>query len=429
VILEHCSDILGTQGIAPFKAKKEWVEEIDRLAATGLRTLAFACKTFTEKPGEDGMLTDLVFLGVIGFMDPARKDIKPVIGVYRNAGIRVVMVTGDHPLTALRISEEVGLVDPSERESCVFDGGGTHGSSSLEQARVFARVLPEEKLELVTRFQDKGHIVGMIGDGINDVPALKKADIGIAMGIRGTEAAREVSDVILRDDSFGSIELAIRQGRVVFRNIRQFVLYLLSCNLAEILAVAAAALGNLPAPLLPLQILFLNLVTDVFPALALGLGKGPADIMERPPANPKDPILKKEDWTRILLYGVAISTAVLGVVLFGKYYLDLPASKINNLAFYTLVGAQLLHVFNHADSHSSFFRNEITINPYIWGAILISVGFTVIAYLIPQVAAVLELERLEAGLFVTAFVFSLGSVVLVQLLKTGLVRFEKIFGS
>ncbi len=417
VLVEHCSHILGPDGEAPFTDKSAWEEEVARLASSGLRTLAFAFKPARENPIEDTLLEDLVFLGVIGFMDPARKDIRPVFEVYKKAGIRVVMVTGDHPRTALKVSEEVGLVDPENGESTVFTGGGSIKDDDLGRARVFARVLPQEKLELVTRFQGGGHIVGMIGDGINDVPALKKADIGIAMGIRGTEAAREAADVILKDDSFGAIELAIRQGRVVFGNIRQFVRYLLSCNLAEILAVAVAAMGNLPAPLLPLQILFLNLVTDVFPALALGLGRGPADIMDRAPANPGDPIVKRSEWIRILLYGFALGASVLGAVLYGKYGLDLPAGRINNLAFYTLVGAQLLHVLNMAGSGTAFVRHEIASNGYVWGALFISLGITAAAYWIPPVASVLGLERIHPGFLGTALLFSLGSVLLVQLIK------------
>ena len=425
VLVAHCTQIMGPDGPEPFEEKEQWGAQVGSLASKGLRTLAFAYKTSKEPADEATVLKDLIFLGVIGFMDPARKDIRSVFEVYRKAGIRVVMVTGDHPKTAQRISEEVGLIDPANGEAAVFEGGIGHKGVALDRARVFARVLPEEKLGLVTRFQEEGHIVGMIGDGINDVPALKKSDIGIAMGIRGTEAAREASDVILKDDSFGAIELAIRQGRVVFRNIKQFVLYLLSCNLAEILAVAVAALGNLPAPLLPLQILFLNLVTDVFPALALGLGRGSKDIMDRPPANPRDPILKKADWIRILLYGLAISAAVLGVVLYGKYVLELTPGRINNLAFYTLVGAQLFHVFNVSDRRASFFRNEVTGNPYVWGAILLSVGITATAYFIPSVATVLELERIDASLLGIALVFSLGSVLLIQLQRVLLRYFGK----
>ena len=424
VLADHCTHILGADGPVPFREKAAWEEQLSRLAATGLRTLAFAYKPAAEKPAAEAVLKDLVFLGVIGFIDPPRKDVRPVFQVYRHAGIRVVMVTGDHPKTALRISREVGLVDADNGSPTVLEGAGPHEAESFRDARIFARVLPEEKLDLVRRFQQEGHIVGMIGDGINDVPALKKADIGIAMGIRGTEAAREASEVILKDDSFQSIELAIRQGRVVFGNIRQFVLYLLSCNLAEILAVAVAALGNLPAPLLPLQILFLNLVTDVFPALALGLGRGPADIMDRPPRNPRDPILKKADWVRILLYGLGLSAAVLGAVIYGKYFLGLPAGLINNLAFYTLVGAQLFHVFSLTGKNASFFSNEITANPYVWGAILLSVGITAGAYAIAPVAEVLQLQPMEPGLLGIALLFSLGSVLLVQVLKWGMTFFD-----
>jgi Ca2+-transporting ATPase len=257
----------------------------------------------------------------------------------------------------------------------------------------------------------------MIGDGINDVPALKKADIGIATGLRGTEAAREASDVILKNDSFGAIECAIHQGRVVFANIRQFVIYLLSCNLAEIVVVGVAALGNLPAPLLPMQILFLNLVTDVFPALALGLGKGEAGIMEQPPRDPARPVLDRADWVRTTTFGLGISAAVLGAVLYADLVWQLSPREINNLAFYTLVATQLLHVFNV--SHRSFFygSNEVTRNPYIWGALFVSIGVTAMAYAIPPVADVLDLGRLSPGLLLLPLAFSMGFLLLLQLGK------------
>jgi Ca2+-transporting ATPase len=406
--------ILGPAGPVPFEGKEAWKELTSDMAARGLRTLAFAYRPHAELPDPEALLDDLVFLGVIGFLDPPRKDVKPVFEIYRNAGIRVVMATGDHPETARRIALDTGLLEEDRGPGIVGAGNAPPPGSSLNGTLVYARVLPEGKMDLVSGFQGEGHIVGMIGDGINDVPALKKADIGIAMGIRGTEAAREAADVILKNDSFNAIELAIRQGRVVFYNIRQFTVYLLSCNLAEVLAVAVAAMGNLPAPLLPMQILFLNLVTDVFPALALGLGTGPPDIMRRPPENPRAPILNKGDWSDIIAYGLGISASVLGVVLYGEFVLALPASLINNLAFYTLMAGQLFHVFNMTAPKTSFFRNEVVSNPYVWGAIVLSLGLIAMAYAIPVVSEVLRLERIDTRSLLLPLAFALGSVVLIR---------------
>ncbi|TLP81724.1 cation-translocating P-type ATPase [Maribacter sp. ACAM166] len=424
-VMPHCDSYWDASGRKPFDQKEAWNKKLDGLASQGLRTLAFAFKEVQEIPKKNYLLKNLTFLGIIGFIDPARADVKPVMDIYKKAGIRVVMVTGDHPGTSRKIAEEVGLLEPDSSNEKVQLGRNLQNSSDdngnlsieLGKASVFARVTPEQKLNLVSMYQKNGHIVGMIGDGINDVPALKKADIGIAMGIRGTEAAREVADVILKNDKFTAIELGIRQGRVVFQNIRQFVVYLLSCNLAEILSVGLAALFNLPAPLLPLQILFLNLVTDVFPALALGLGKGEADIMEQPPKNPNEPIMSRQDWSATAVYGLCISAAVLGVVAYGNFVLELSANTINNMAFYTLVMAQLFNVFNMPKRQESFVKNEVTQNVWVWGAIVLSLLITIAAYLIPPVADALSLQALSFELVVTVVGFGLGSLVLAQLLK------------
>ena len=424
-IVPFCNYYWDTTGRNPFDHKEDWNKKLNKLASQGLRTLAFAIKETSECPKKERVLQELTFLGLIGFIDPAREDVKATIDIYRKAGIRVVMVTGDHPGTSKKIAEEVGLLKEDEPKGKVLLGkdlqqglkkNGNY-TAKLLNASVFARVTPEQKLELVTFYQKNNHIVGMIGDGINDVPALKKADIGIAMGIRGTEAAREVADVILKNDKFTAIELAIRQGRVVFQNIRQFVVYLLSCNLAEILSVGLAALMNLPAPLLPLQILFLNLVTDVFPALALGLGKGEEDIMDQPPKNPQSPIMERKDWQDTILYGLSISAAVLGVVAYGNFVLKLAPASINNMAFYTLVLAQLFNVFNMPKRQELFFVNEVTKNRWVWGAIVLSIIMTLGAYLIPPVAQALSLETFSSGLLGTSILFAFGSLVLAQFIK------------
>ncbi len=424
IVSDLCVTIVNMSQINTYDKKEDWSNQVDVLASSGLRTLAFAYKKTKEKPRLDNILKDLTFVGVIGCKDPARTDVKHIIDVYKKAGIKVVMVTGDHPKTAKSIAEEIGLLTDNAPNYKIFSGKDLHTLRDMDQSNirqlseviVFARTTPEQKLDLIHFYQKNNHVVGMIGDGINDVPALRQADIGIAMGKRGTGAAREAADVILRNDKFTAIELAIHQGRVVFQNIRQFVVYLLSCNLAEILSVGIAALLSLPSPLLPLQILFLNLVTDTFPALALGIGKGQKDIMELPPRNPKEPIVSKDDWKRTVLYGSTITMAVLGIVVYAHFVLKLSPITINNMAFFTLVFAQLLNVFNIPRSSRFYHRNEVTSNIWIWGALILSMAITFIAYLLPKVAQTLSLERLTIYQMGTSFFFALGSLVLAQVL-------------
>ena len=358
-------------------------------------------------------------------LDPPRKDIKQAIETYKNAGIRVVMITGDHPDTARKIGEEVGLITEDAPADMVIKGSELEDiktitedrQKTLMEAGIFARMVPGQKLDLVEFYQKNKAIVGMLGDGVNDAPALKKADIGIAMGIRGTEAAKEVADVILMDDKFTSTELAIRQGRTIFENIRQFVIFLLSCNLAEIISVALASLSNLPMPLLPLQILFLNLITDVFPALALGVGKGDPNIMKDPPRDPQEPILTKKLWRATVLYGLSITAAVIGVVAYTHFEMGLSAILVNNIAFYTLILAQLLNVFNLPRRKISFLKNEVTTNPWVWAASAFSILVMVIVYHIPVMAEALSLLPLSANQLLVVLVFGVASLVISQILK------------
>ena len=424
-LINYSNTILKQNRIQEFVNKKEWFDLVNKLASQGLRVLGFAYKDAIERPKKEELLLNLTFIGVVGFLDPARDDVKATINTYKNAGIKVVMLTGDHPGTAKKVAEEVGLLSKDEGNFGVMHGKDLRFSKEFDitakerllNTAVFARVTPEQKLKIITFYQKNNNIVGMFGDGINDIPALRKADIGIAMGIRGTQAAREAADIILKNDRFTAMELAIKQGRAIFDHIRQFVVYLLSCNLAEVVSVGLAALLNLPAPLLPLQILFLNLVTDIFPALALGMGKGEVDIMNRPPRKANEQIMTPKLWSSTIIYGLCITAAVIGITAYAHFSLKASPIEINNMAFLTLVLAQLLNVFNMSKTEVPFFSNEVIKNPWIWGAFIISILITVGAYFITPIASALNLINLTNEQFGWVLVFAFGSLVLSQLIK------------
>jgi len=304
----------------------------------------------------------------------------------------VVMVTGDQPATAQSIAQSVGLVDDARAPLVLGSelAAGTVSEERLLAASIFARISPEQKLALIARHQAHGAIVAMTGDGVNDAPALKKADIGVAMGLRGTEVARQASDIVLRDDSFGTIVAAVEQGRVIFQNIRRFVLYLLSCNVSEIGVVGLAAVLQAPLPLLPLQILFLNLVTDVFPALALGVGEGDPAVMRRAPRDPRERVLEARHWRAIALYGALLTAAVLGALAFALRVLGASHHEAVTISFLTLAFGQLWHVFDMRDVRAPIFRNAITRNPWVWAALALCSGLLLAALYVPPLAALLE---------------------------------------
>ena len=423
-LLEKCDKIIFGESEKELTDgdRKKIIAESEKMAAEGLRVLAFAYKEDKEINKED-FLNSLVYTGMIGFLDPPRLDIKDAILSCRNAGIKVVMITGDHPMTALNIAKKVGLVDDAEQK--VITGNDLPDMNSVTdewekkilETAVFARTTPKQKLEIVGVFQKAGNIVAMTGDGVNDAPALKKADIGIAMGLRGTQVAKETASIVLKDDSFTSIALAVAHGREIFQNIQKFVVYLVSCNLSEIFIVTALGFISPAATLLPLQILFLNMVTDVFPALALGLGKGDKTVMDRPPRDPKNLIVSNKDWIAIGLYALSITFACMAAVIYCKAYLLVDDKTANNVAFITLAFAQLFHVFNMASAKSKLLLNEITKNKFIWLAIIICAGLILMVFAVPQMRRVLELNILGLNVWLIAITASLIPLFLVQLYK------------
>ena len=328
------------------------------------------------------------------------------------------MVTGDHKETACAIGRDVGLFGPGDiaLDQSVLDGGGygaTANESEVERAAVFSRVKPQTKYDLVDFFQKHNAVVAMTGYGINDAPALRKADVGIAMGRRGTEVAREAADIVLRDDAFGSIVAAMRQGRITFANIRIFVAYLLSCNLSEIAVIAVATLSGMPLPLLPLQILFLNLVTDVFPAFALGLGEGESDVMARPPRDPQEPLISRRTWTGIALHGAILTTFTLAAFGAARQW-GMSDGEAVTIAFIALGLGQLLHVFNMRGPRSHAWRNQIVANRYVWTAVAGCAALIVAVVEIGPVAEVIGNRDISLAGWGLALLGALGPLVVIQ---------------
>jgi Ca2+-transporting ATPase len=282
----------------------------------------------------------------------------------------------------------------------------------LREIRIFSRVTPEQKLLLIGLHQQAGEVVAMTGDGVNDAPALKKADIGIAMGIRGTQIAREAADLILRDDAFSTITHAISEGRIIYANIRRFATYLLSCNLSEVLVVGIGILAGLPLPLLPLQILFLNLVTDVFPAFALGTIRGDSDILERPPRPPSEPILGYQQWRVIVTHGVMIALLTLLALVIAAHWFALSGNEATTMSFYTLALAQLWHVFNMHNWREGILVNQVTLNGWVWAAIVLCLALIAIASVEPTLASLLQIERLGPDSWATIIALSLVPVAI-----------------
>jgi Ca2+-transporting ATPase len=374
-VLDACAHLRGADGDQDLtdEERERWLTRNEELAAQGLRVLALADKTVGATDAEP--YQELAFLGLVGLLDPPREEVKPAIQRCQDAGVRVIMVTGDQAVTARSVGTAVGLVAEENAEATQGnDLKSPEDLSADEQQRligtpIFARVSPEQKLNLIALHQEHNAIVAMTGDGVNDAPALEKADIGVAMGQRGTQVARDAADMVLQDDAFASIVAAVEQGRAIFNNIRKFTVYLLSGNMGEIIAIAVASLANAPLPLLPLQILYINIVNDVFPALALGLGEGDQKLMERPPRDPEEAILTRTHWLAIVGYGLLIAATLGGAFALALLWLGMEQQRAVTISFISLGLMRLWHVFNMRNNSSGIFRNEITRNRYVWGAL------------------------------------------------------------
>ena len=415
-VLANTREVLTENGgIAMDEARRaECLDRVEQFGRQGLRVLACAMRYGTSADGRP--FENLTFLGLIGLADPARPDVPEAIRACREAGIRVAMVTGDHAVTARSIGRAVGLggAVPRTIEGADLTRLMSSDRETLLRTEIFARVSPEEKLRLVRAYQAAGEIVAMTGDGVNDAPALRQADIGIAMGLRGTDVARQAAAMILLDDAFPTIVMAVREGRVIFENIRCVAAYLLSCNLSEVLVIGLAILTALPLPILPLQILYPNLVTDVFPAFALAMNEGGHDVLKRLPRDPKEPILGRRQWTTIVLHSLGLTAATFGALALARFWLQLDEAATVTVAFLTLAFAQLWHVFNMRDRGSGLLTSEVTRNPWIWGSLVLCTALLAAPPYLAPLADILHLARPDLSMWLIILGMSLAPLVAVQ---------------
>jgi len=371
-------------------------EANDSLTNQGMRVLAIGKIASYKGDGDEQDMKDALkkgfsLLGVVGIIDPPRSDVKQAVKEAREAGIRVIMITGDHPRTARIIAEQIGMDADTE----AITGKEMDTMSDQELAKrirstsVFARVSPENKLQIVRALNEEHEVTAMTGDGVNDAPALNGADIGVAMGIRGTEVAKEASDMILTDDRFSTIVDAVREGRIIFDNIEKFIYFLFSCNFIEILVVFVALVIGVPVPIVALQILWLNLVVDVLPAMSLAWEPGEPGVMKRKPRDPKTGIVTRSFLLRVLSNGALIGAGALSVFLFALSA-DLGETTARTLAFTTMAIGQLAHIFNVREKESFGLDRGIIGNPLLIGALIISVGLQLVAVYVPFFNRVLD---------------------------------------
>jgi len=428
-VLEACSRMAEGEadGGRPLEdeLRNQWIERSESLAAEGLRVLAVA-DGWVDSEKEDPY-ENLRFLGLVGLFDPPRETVRKAIDECQEAGIRVVMVTGDQPATAVAIADFTGITDgktPRVMEGSELVDPDDMTDSQREKVfktQIFARVSPEQKLHLIKLMQEKGYTVAMTGDGVNDAPALKKADIGVAMGKQGTDVARETADMVLQDDAFSSIVAAVRQGRIIFGNIRKSVMFMLCTNVAEVTAVAAASViggfSSLPIPLLPLQILYLNVITDVFPALALGMGKGDPDVMRRDPRPADESVLTLSHWRAVGGWALLLALCVLGSLALAIYGLGFEKRMAVTVSFLTLAFSKLWFTYNLRRSGSGFLNNDIVRNPYVAGAIVLCVILLLASVYVPGLSGLLNTEHPSPRGWLVILGMSLLPFVLGQILR------------
>ena len=427
-VFECCTRVAAPGGpqMLDAEVRERFDHMQDVMAGGALRVLALARKI---TPAEEEPYRELTLLGLAGLHDPPREEVAGAIRRFKAAGIRTVMVTGDHPLTARAIGMRLGIVGP--------DGGGVVAGRDLaamsaeqlaeraDEVNIYARISPEDKVKIVRALQRKGHVVAMLGDGVNDAAALKTADIGVAMGIEGTDLAKETSDIVLLDDRFVTVATAVEEGRLVLANVRKFIHYLFSCNLSEVLTVFLGSATGLPLPLLPLQILWLNLVTDVFPALSLAFEPAERGLMKRPPASSREGVFPARIRRSVIGHGLLITAATMGAFFWALEFTPGGTEEVNRTAqtaaFMTIALAQLFHAWTSRKERRPITNlRDVVSNPYMLGSAALTIGLQLLAIYLPPLSRLLQTQALSLSQLGTVLIFSACPLVIGQAVRWAL---------
>ncbi len=419
-VLARCTTATGNRPLQ----KARVLEHADRLAAEGLRVLALACRRWPVVPADlspGAVEHDLAFLGLVGLLDAPRAEAREAVALCASAGITPVMITGDHPATARAIALRQGIITDGAE---ILTGQQLDALSleefeeHVERIRVYARVAPEQKIKIVRALQDKGELVAMTGDGVNDAPALKRADIGVAMGLTGTDVAREAAHMILLDDNFATIVAAVREGRRIFDNTRKFIRYAVTCNSGEIWTIFLAPFLGLPIPLLPIHILWINLVTDGLPGVALAVEPHEKGIMQRPPRPPQESIFAHGMWQHILWIGLLMAAVSLATQAWAYHA---GSTHWQTMVFTVLALSQMGHVLAIRSETQSVFEQGLWSNPSLMAAVLLTVALQLITIYLPPARSIFKTEALSGGEL--ALCLALSSVVFVAVeIEKALVR-------
>jgi len=421
VVLSRCSRYVSPSGELrkmTEKDREQILQTNQQMAQDGLRVLAVAYKNVEEGRYEN-LEQDMIFLALIGMIDPPRPEVRDALEKCKTAGIKVIMITGDHKATAQTIAREIGILDSAGKTltgSELIEMDVDDLAEVVEDVKVYARVSPSDKLKIVEALKKKGKIVAMTGDGVNDAPALKRADIGVAMGITGTDVSKDAADMVLTDDNFASIVAAVEEGRKIFDNIRKVVCYLLSCNISEVATIFISILLRLPLPLIPVQILWMNLVTDGLPALALGVEPAEPDVMTRPPRDPKEGIMSRDVIKKIFIGGLLLS--VLTLFVYGWALMEHDEIRLlRTMVFFTLCTGQMFHAFNSKSLKHSLFRVGIGNNPRLILANVVSFLLLLAVIYVPGLQNVFGTTTLAGHQLLVSLIAAFMIVPLFELVK------------